>query len=319
MTTPVSISTSGSGSSGTASRAASSSSSTGRVTSATPLGLVVGASGSVRGSAGAGTSAPSGCPGARTVTPPPRVGASPREAVSAAADASGSDVWTTRAETGIADSPAGTLCSSTLVPFGRSTSVRSIVAAPPAATATPIAVAVATFAAPPAKNTLSRRSSGQTWTPSAERPLTVVSPCASDRRARVRRAYVAGLLIPMREATSADERPCHSRMRSARRCASGIDASASPRPSRSSLSSASSPLAGNVSRSTPVTTALRAAVRFCTRQTFLAIVWSHANSCSGVTPRASARWAWRKVVWTASSASPRSRRAWMQYARMRLE
>lgn len=108
------------------------------------------------------------------------------------------------------------------------TSVRSS-ETPPTPTATATAAVAATFAEPLATSPLSccLRPKTSQATPRAGRRAAVVRARASDRRARIRRAYVAGGLISNRAEISAGERPCHSLRRSARRCPSGIEASAS--------------------------------------------------------------------------------------------
>ena len=108
-------------------------------------------------------------------------------------------------------------------------------------------------------------------------------------------------------AISRYERPCHSRNRIARRWLSGIFSSTRSSPTSSSPScSRAGTTSCSSSRSLGDSTRRRRNEERCReRQTFSAILNSHADSACGTTPRSSARNAFRNVVCTASSASSR--------------
>lgn len=103
-------------------------------------------------------------------------------------------------------------------------------ATPPTPTPTPTnaTVVTAAFVDTPARSALmcDLSSTRAQTTPRAARRGSI-SASASERRARVRRAWVAGLVIPSSVAISLGGTPCHSRRTIARRWFSGIDASAS--------------------------------------------------------------------------------------------
>ena len=126
---------------------------------------------------------------------------------------------------------------------------------------------------------------------SAERGRTaVVSPRASERRARVRSALVAVGVSSRRSAISPAPRPSHSRITIAFRWFSGRAASAPGNAATNSASSGSGSASAIRSSSTSAATGpRRPSVRSCVKHTFFAIAVSHAASHSGSTPRRSAR------------------------------
>ena len=132
------------------------------------------------------------------------------------------------------------------------------------------------------------------------------SLCASERRARKISVSTAPSLNESSAAISRYERPCHSRIRIARRWFGVSSASASATPSSSSFEcsgAAHSPT--SPSSETTSMRLRRQAARCRSRQTFAAIANIQAASARGTVPLRRLRWALRKVCWTASSASSR--------------
>jgi hypothetical protein len=104
------------------------------------------------------------------------------------------------------------------------------------------------------------------------------------------------------------DRPCHSRSRIAWRWLSGMCSSASVRRIRSSGDSCEGAGTTSCTAAKSLGDSMRPrrhVERRRVRQTLCAILNSHASSASGVTPRCSARCAFRNVDWSASSASSR--------------
>ena len=183
-----------------------------------------------------------------------------------------------------------------------------------ATTALPTATAVATAltVAPVVKSVFSSATTEPTSAPWRTRFHRLVlgsssSPCASVRRARKIRVSTAAWLKSISCEISRYERPCHSRSRIARRWLSGMRASASSSPIRSSSRRSGDGVTSWIAwRSLGVSTRPRRNEERCReRQTFSAILNSQADSACGTTPRRRPRNAFRNVFWTASSASSR--------------